>query len=228
MDILYILGKGSPRNDLELLFSLRSLKKHMGDMGKVFIVGEKPTWLKGVVHIPCLDPYEKHWQNALFKIKKACADERISETFLLMNDDFFMNKYFLGSEYPFYTRRGHEGGVNGALSFAVHAPMQINKSFFIQLPIEPTQKGDWSPRSFYGNFFKASPTPCDDFVLNVDHPAIDIHKVTLTMPCFSTGHNAILFDNFLTLLMSYYPEATEFEEYDVIGTEFLFPDNEVV
>jgi hypothetical protein len=221
MDVVYILGKGSPRNDLELLFSIRSLKKHMKDMGRVYIVGERPTWIRGVGHIPCPDPYEKHWQNALYKIKKACEYEPISETFLLMNDDFFMLQDFTGADYPFYARAGRDGGCNGALSFAVHAPIQINKEFFKILPLEPTQKGEWSPRSLYGNFFRVKPTICNDFVVNVNHPKLDIHTQILGKPLISTGHDAILYDEFLILLMSYFPEMSEYEEYDILSSEYL-------
>lgn len=217
MDVVYILGKGSPRNDLELLFSIRSLKKHMKDLGRIYIVGEHPSWIKGVGHIPCPDPYEKHWQNALYKIKKACEYDPISTDFLLMNDDFFMLQDFTGADFPYYSNNKLQGGCNGLLSFAVHAPMKINKDFFKILPLTPDQKGEWSPRSLYGNFFKCKPTPCNDFVVNVNHPKLDLHTQILGKPLISTGHDAILNNDFCILLEAYYPEPSEYEDLDVLG-----------
>jgi hypothetical protein len=225
MDIVYILGKGSPRNDLELLFSLRSVKKYMTDLGKVFIIGEKPTWLKNVVHIPCPDPYEKHWQNAHYKIRKACEQEALSSDFLLMNDDFFMLREFSGFNYPAYSRQDMDGGCNGPYSFAVHAPMKMNKSLYLQMPLDLKQNGTWSPRSLYGNFFKCEPIFTKDFNINVNHPKLDIHSQILGKPLISTGHDAILNNDFCVLLESYFPEPSEFEDLDVLGYPHmpLFP-----
>ncbi|MCC9608122.1 hypothetical protein LOC69_19810 [Blastopirellula sp. JC733] len=55
MDIVYFL-KHSSANDLEILISLRSVAKHFSDVGKVWIVGDRPTFLTDdttiVEHIP--------------------------------------------------------------------------------------------------------------------------------------------------------------------------------
>lgn len=217
MDVVYILGKGSPRSDLELLFSIRSLEKHMKDLGRIFVVGERPTWLKNVIYISCPDPYEKAWQNAFYKVKKACEHPSLNDEFLLMNDDFFMLKDFVGSEYPYYALANRDGGCNGPYSFAVHAPIKINKSLYKQIPLDITQKGDWSPRSLYGNFFRVEPVFCNDFNINVNHATLDLHTQLLGKPHIATGHDAILNDDFLVLLESYFPEPTKYEDSDILG-----------
>lgn len=221
MDILYILGKGSPRNDLELLFSLRSVKKYMGDLGRVFICGERPLWLKNVVHIPCTDPYDKHWQNAHNKIKKACENEALSEEFLLMNDDFFMLKPFTGKDYPYYGRKDRDGGCNGPYNFQTHSPMRITKGLYKQMPLDITQKGEWSPRSLYGNYFVGAPVQVDDFNINVNAPKLTINEQICHKPLISTGHDAILNDEFCVLLESYFPEPSEFEDQEILGTPLM-------
>ena len=57
IDFLYVLGSGSEYNNLELRLSLRSIDKYAHNLGRVFIVGEKPDWIKNVIHIPVKDEF---------------------------------------------------------------------------------------------------------------------------------------------------------------------------
>ena len=41
MDVLYYIGVGSMRNNMELRLSLRAIEKHCKDLGKVYVVGNK-------------------------------------------------------------------------------------------------------------------------------------------------------------------------------------------
>jgi hypothetical protein len=88
MDIVYILK--SNWDDRELKYSLRSLKNLIFD--NIFIVWDCPRWLKNINHIKADDPYKVKSLNALHKIKIACLDKRISDDFILMNDDFYILK----------------------------------------------------------------------------------------------------------------------------------------
>lgn len=45
MDVLYILGSGSPFNNDELRYSLRSLEKNGVNVSRVIVVGENPGFL---------------------------------------------------------------------------------------------------------------------------------------------------------------------------------------
>lgn len=51
MDVLYYIGGGSMHNNNELRYSLRSLQKHCRDLGKVWVVGNKPDFLQNVEYV---------------------------------------------------------------------------------------------------------------------------------------------------------------------------------
>ena len=86
MDILYYIGGGSMHNNNELRYSLRSLQKHCRDLGKVWVVGNKPDFLQNVEYV-WLEDKDGWWKNAFSKTMKA-IESGISDKFLLMNDDF--------------------------------------------------------------------------------------------------------------------------------------------
>lgn len=87
MDVVYVLKKA--KNDCqELRYSLRSLinMKHK----KVFIVWYNPSWVKNIIHIEAEDNLWTKYKNVINKYKIICDDERISEDFILMNDDIYI------------------------------------------------------------------------------------------------------------------------------------------
>ena len=100
-DILYVLGKESVYDNLELRLSLRSVEKYVKNMDRVFIVGEKPDWLKNVIHIKSDDIYTKE-TNIFNAVMLACKND-ISSDFLYMNDDFFITGEIDAKTYPYYT-----------------------------------------------------------------------------------------------------------------------------
>ena len=51
MDVVYILGTGSTSNDNEIRYSLRSIEKYLIGFNVVYIVGECPKFLKGIIHL---------------------------------------------------------------------------------------------------------------------------------------------------------------------------------
>lgn len=87
VDVVYPLGNGSKWNDGELRYSLRSLEKNFPDLGRVFIVGHKPSWLVGVEHIPMADVHKHNKDaNIIDKVLAACRNG-LSDKFLFMSDD---------------------------------------------------------------------------------------------------------------------------------------------
>lgn len=165
MDIVYILGKGSLSNNDEIRYSIRSLEKYCKDLGKIFIVGEEVDFLQNVLFIPHEDKHKKPWKNTLDKVRSACEHEHLSEDFLLMNDDFFAFKDFIAEEIPFYAIKGGNGGASGAIDFAVHKPIRLNKEMYLKMPINTEMSTQISPRTFYANFYKAPATYIKDLVL---------------------------------------------------------------
>ena len=111
MDILYIVGKDSQTDDLELRCSLRSIEKYGKNVGKVYVVGNCPEWLSdNVIKLPCEDfnkdtstPTPKA-QNIAKKLLYAVDNSDIGEEFLVSMDDHFYTKEVDFDEYPYYVK----------------------------------------------------------------------------------------------------------------------------
>lgn len=87
IDVVYTLGAGSKWGDNELRYSLRSLEKNFPDLGRVFIVGHKPDWAVGVVHIPMEDVHKHNKDaNIIDKVLAAC-NAGVTEQFVFCSDD---------------------------------------------------------------------------------------------------------------------------------------------
>jgi hypothetical protein len=112
IDVVYVLGTGSGWKNNELRFSLRSIEKNAVNIGNIFIVGEKPDFLsKDVIHIKALDIFNPNVNadgNIITKVLAACADERLSEDFLFINDDHLILKPVDLSQVPAF----HKGDMN--------------------------------------------------------------------------------------------------------------------
>lgn len=194
IDAVYILGSGSKADDAEILYSVRSLSQYMLDLRDVYIVGSDPGNLPGAIHIEASDKYEQKWQNAYHKTRIACETAEISDTFLLMNDDFFVLNPFVGAEYPFYAHRSGDGGPCGPVNFAIHAPIRINKSFYKQMPFRVESSACKSPRTFFANFYRAPATYTSECIVRPrktlescykqikDRDFFSISDVTMTNP----------------------------------------------
>src|SRR5688500_13559340 len=92
--IVIPLGHGSHWGNTELRYCLRSVEKHLTGYGDVIIIGEKPAWLRNVIHIPFDEgPAPKSFEkerNIFNKIMVACNDDRVTDSFLFMPADHLM------------------------------------------------------------------------------------------------------------------------------------------
>ena len=115
IDLVYVLGTGSNWNNNEIRFSIRSVHQYLEGFGKIFIVGEKPDFLEGCIHIQHPDEFspENADGNIIRKVLRACQDPRVSEKFLFMNDDHLFLKETRVAEIPPF----HKGDMN---SFPQH------------------------------------------------------------------------------------------------------------
>ncbi len=185
IDALYILGRGSKHEDMELRLSLRCLEENARNIDRVFIVGNCPDWVRNVKHIPAEDTWTAE-NNAFQKILRACETD-ISNDFLLMNDDFFMLQPFSAEDYPYFCR-GYledrissdpygksiektctflkEHGKKKPVDFEVHCPIRINKGAFSLLKdtAESVKHDDNGLlcRSIYCNIFNKTGVGCKD------------------------------------------------------------------
>jgi len=102
IDIVYVLGTGSKWSNNEIRFSLRSVFKNLTNIGQIFIVGEKPSGLKGFIHIDHPDEFSSTNAdgNIIRKVLRACQDPRVSEKFLFINDDHIIMKPMRADRIP--------------------------------------------------------------------------------------------------------------------------------
>lgn len=160
MDIVYVV-KECCINE-ELTYSLRSLSNLPHN--KVFIVGGCPHNLNRdeIIHVSTVQSGNKY-KNTTNGLKTVCRDSRLSEDFILMNDDFFILKPIKDpvSELnlcrgtikevleKMRTRHNTDGpymtsmhqtdvylqdiGVKTPLSYELHIPMVLNKTKFLDI-----------------------------------------------------------------------------------------------
>lgn len=220
MDVLYYIGGGSRRHNLELRYSLRMLEKHGQNIDRVFVVGNKPEFLRNVEYMWVEDKYE-WWRNA-FEKTKAAINAGISDDFLLMNDDFFMNGDFDAEKYPYYhrgdlpkvggreytdvlanTRKVLEAEGYGIKHFGVHCPMRINGKKYLEL--EKYFTSPVSARCLYGNIYVKGARKIEDCKGNVVKKSVT--------KCFSS--KSWLSDNILEWLKKEYDKPSRWEEENV-------------
>lgn len=239
MDIVYILGTGSPWQNNELRYSLRSVEKYLSAYDRIFVVGERPDWLTGVIHIPCYDyttgdsRYKE--RNICKKVLKACEDERISENFLFCNDDYF----FLRPVEVFKIANYHRGPLADAVSgeridnyknslqntltilqanglpayhYDIHVPIIYNKSLFPKVMANYNWNVAWgyTVKSLYANTLRLSGAYMSDLKLNKPRTLLEINKVVGSRFVFSIGDNGLNAD-MKTFLQQQYPTPSKYE-----------------
>lgn len=91
---------------IELKYSVRSLLLHGKNIGQIFIIGDKPKFFDAAkfVHIPFRDGKHTPYENVWRKLETIARDDRITETLLWMNDDFYIQQPFNAAEIPNYSR----------------------------------------------------------------------------------------------------------------------------
>lgn len=233
MDIVYILGKGSVWENNEIRYSLRSVFKNVLDLDNVFIIGERPEWLKNIYHIVAKDPYPVKWKNAYHKISIACNSKKISSDFLLMNDDFFITKEIQAKNYPYYynrflrskikthTKRFLTSRENTAekleflekdfLNFCVHRPFIYNKEKFKNLPKISFKILGFSVRSFYANYYNVPAIKSKDPLLSPLKSKKDFDKLTRNLTDFSIFSATARSPIFRNWIRDKFPEPSPFE-----------------
>lgn len=110
-----VIPLGSSRTDfLDLRYALRSIEKHVKNYNEIVIVGERPSWIQGVIHIPHRDVSDIRFKerNILRKIYAACIKNGLTEDVLFSNDDIFFLDEIDATNYPFYYKGTCEDSYN--------------------------------------------------------------------------------------------------------------------
>jgi hypothetical protein len=168
MDLVYICKNG---DNEELRYSIRSAVKNLSH-DKIWVVGGKPDWYTG--NYIKVSQTRSKYVNAKNNLNAICNSEDISESFILMNDDFYIiNKVesvpymysgtlndkikqrediFNGNTYVALLRQtlgSLQKKKNGIiLDYELHVPMIMEKK---KLAKVLRLSGLW--RSVYGNIF---------------------------------------------------------------------------
>ena len=178
MDVVYICRPGENE---ELRYSIRSVVANLKH-DNIWVVGQKPSWYTGnFISVP--DKRLKY-VNARNNLKTIIDDNRISDDFILMNDDFYIMKPIDTVEYFYsgsleskalefesisfnsaYTRmlystldRLNQQGIKDCLSYELHVPFVMNKQKL--LPIIKQRTTLW--RSMYGNLYNVGGSQIED------------------------------------------------------------------
>ena len=185
MDFVYICRSG---DNEELRYSIRSVVNSFPD-ARVWVVGGKPDWYSGG-YIPITQNHHKY-ANAFNNIDAICNSADISETFVLMNDDFFIVKKIdsiepmhgglLSEKINRYTKltgssmyikklittnkKLVELGIKNPIDYELHVPMPMNKSGLLDV-ITNYPECLW--RSMYGNLYNVGGTQMDDVKIYVN------------------------------------------------------------
>jgi hypothetical protein len=177
MDLVYICRNG--KNE-ELRYSIRSAVKNLPH-DKIWVVGGKPDWYIG--NYIEVDQSKSKYTNARNSLRAICNSKDISNSFILMNDDFYIiNKVdsvpymyagtlddrieqrediFSGNTYTTLLKKTL-GALNRrktdvVLDYELHVPMVMEKR---KLEKVLMLSGLW--RSVYGNIFNVGGTQVKD------------------------------------------------------------------
>jgi hypothetical protein len=235
IDLVIPLGKGSKLNN-ELRYSLRSIEKYLKNYRNIYIIGECPDFIQGVIHIPLKDK-SNHQKNIMLKILEACNDKLITQEFLFWNDDFFLLKEVDAPTYPYYfntwlvqaieNRMQTNGGDmycrqmtntfklfedKTPFHFDIHCPIIYDKDHFKEL----VSKEDWSIRdgyiikSMYANSIPCNPQRMEDCKINMPTWDDAIELALMNRHIFSVG-DAGLDANMWRYLYKLYPTKCKYE-----------------
>ena len=170
MDVVYICRQGPNE---ELRYSLRSLVNIEHD--RVWVFGGAPAWFTGK-HIPVPQSGVKQ-ANAKMNLLAACLHPRVSDPFLLMNDDFYIiaptepalydrgpaarviaeyERMYPRGSYAEYLKLTDDllraDGHTERLSYELHVPMPVGKALMRDVVMRILADGRvaLNHRSMYG------------------------------------------------------------------------------
>jgi hypothetical protein len=186
IDIVYVLGKGSSWKNNEIRFSLRALEKNLQGYRKIWVIGEKPEWIKGIHHIPFKDELVNNADgNIIRKVLRICQEKTLTKNFLFINDDHLIMKSICASDILPYHKgnmvdfkkeyfeadfwRGRLWRTRNILiekgypcfHFDCHVPMVINKKHFPEVisQFDFEKNVGFTMKSLYGNLIYAENAP---------------------------------------------------------------------
>jgi hypothetical protein len=188
-DFAYICREGSNE---ELRYSIRSVSESFPD-ANIWVVGGRPDWYTGN-HIQTLQNDDKY-SNAIENLYAICNSKDISDSFVLMNDDFYIVKNIdsvlsyhgglLSEKVDQYQRINPNSnytrklaatykkirsiGIEKPLDYELHVPMVMEKEN-LRKSLSYGKNLLW--RSIYGNLFDVGGEKMEDVKVYVKGPLV--------------------------------------------------------
>lgn len=187
MDVVYIVRNGEFNQ--ELRHSLRSVAKNVPHRN-IVIAGYVPRWTQNVIGID-VERQGNKYEQSIINWRAVMNDPRVSDDFVLMNDDFFIMNPITGvpdmhrgsnqAVLDYYAEIGSDyyrimlhtknlmkalNCAEGAFNYELHVPMVMNKQRYLEMEYMIRQHNHADKpcmtRTIYGNFYKVGGIEMDD------------------------------------------------------------------
>ncbi len=214
-------------NNNDLKFSLRSLKYLKIPYNDVYILGDKPKWLKNTKTINH-QLKDNHQLDTISKLYK--YSQTVGGDFILMNDDFFLLKNVKQIKYYYHesildyanTRYGaykhtatrtYELLVSAGkptFNFSLHVPIILNSEKLIEL-IRLFGVKPFHLRSLYCNYFELPKVVMQDVKIK-SYSTFSDWRTRKRRRFLSTSDSVSRNIKFIDFLLNKFPEKSYYEK----------------
>lgn len=181
VDIIIALANDQRFNYAELRYTLRSIEKNLSGYRDIYLIGEKPSWITNVIHIPQKDIRGRTAFSIFSKFMTAANNENVSQKFISWADDTYLLKPLLvegikdwydqtlkdwtyrniNSLYRNIIRNTWKIFPDG-LFYNVHTPCIYDKDKFKALNKYDWKTTEYLIKSLYFNHNESDPVPMRD------------------------------------------------------------------
>lgn len=235
IDVVIPLGKGSTSANNELRFCLRSIEQNLEGYRNIWIIGQKPKFLRNIKHLP-YDEYHPKANNIHDKIKRACECGEISDNFILFNDDYFLTEKVDAPTYPYYySKEAYNEAMNrpkpdpyrtivedtgkalgeGFFYADIHCPIVINKDVFLSQPYNRKTEHGILVKSTYLHHLRQSKNGITcmqrfDPIMRKPKTRLEIEAMLLTTDMISI-HDEAINNDFIEWIEATFPYHSKYE-----------------
>lgn len=230
MDFVYICKEGINE---ELKYSIRSVVESFPD-SDIWVVGGKPDWYVG--NYIKVEQRESKYKNAVENLKTISVSDQISESFVLMNDDFYIIKkidkienfhggYLLNKINLYQKLNGNSQytrklsgtykklkalGFENPLDYELHVPMIMEKTK-LKTVLELIDQFLW--RSIYGNKFEVGGTEMQDVKVYTSGPLVlKSYNLNIDSHTYLSSADSSFNNIFNKILKDKFNKKTKFEK----------------
>jgi hypothetical protein len=180
-DIIIAQANEKASNYYELRMTLRSIAQNLTGYRDIYLIGEKPSWVQGIVHIPAKDIFQRKQLSIYRKFLIAAQTESVSDNFIRWDDDVYLLQPFNTSEIKDW----HDGTLKDwtqkninlmyrnvikntmklfpdGLYYDIHAPRIFNKEKYRELEKYKWITTELLTKSTYFNGIDANPVQMRD------------------------------------------------------------------